>query len=81
MYAKIEKIKILPNYIIETLFKTGELKTYDFKPLFKKYPTFLDLKDINIFKNATIEPGGYAISWGPSLDISATEIFNNGKNE
>ena len=79
MYSKIEKIEILPNYIIKALFKTGELKTYDFKPIFKKYPPFMNLQDINTFKNAKIEPGGYAISWNEALDISATEIFNNGK--
>ena len=79
MYAQIEKIEILPNYTIKALFKSGDLKTYDFKPLFKKYPNFLDLKNINLFKSAKIEPGGYAISWNEVMDISATEIFNNGK--
>lgn len=78
MFIKIKNIKILPDYIIKAKFEHDVVKTYDFKPLFEKYPVFEPLKNESLFAQANIDCGGYGLMWTDDIDIDASEIWYNG---
>lgn len=78
MFFKIKNIKILPSFLIKAQFVNNVIKTYDFKPLFEKYPVFTALKHEPFFKQAVVDCGGYGIKWNDDIDIDASEIWYNG---
>lgn len=78
MFFKIKSIEILPNFIIRANFENNVIKTYDFKPLFEKYPVFEPLKQKSFFNRAVVDCGGYGIKWNDDIDIDAAEIWHNG---
>ncbi|MBQ9236134.1 MAG: putative addiction module antidote protein [Alphaproteobacteria bacterium] len=78
MFIKIKKIEILPDYAIKATFDHDVVKTYDFKPLFDKYPVFEPLKNETFFANAVIDCGGYGLMWTDDIDIDAGELWYNG---
>ncbi len=79
MFFKIKTIEILSNFLIEAKFVNDVVKTYDFKPLFDKYPVFAPLKQSSFFGQAVVDCGGYGIKWNDDIDIDAAEIWYNGK--
>jgi hypothetical protein len=76
-YPKIKKVEVLENYFLRIFFDTGEIKIYDFKPNFQ-YEIFSKLKDYSIFKNITVDIGGYGISWNDDCDLSEQELYLKG---
>jgi len=40
---------------------------------------FAPLKNPAFFKNVSIEPGGYAISWSSEIDLSEHELWQHGE--
>lgn len=76
-YPKIKKVEVLENYFLRVFFDTGEIKIYDFKPNFQ-YEIFSQLKDYSIFKNITVDIGGYGISWNDVCDLSEQELYLKG---
>lgn len=40
---------------------------------------FAPLKNGAIFKNISIEPGGYSVSWGSEIDLSEHELWQHGE--
>lgn len=78
MHYKIKSIEILPDYKIKALFDGGVVKMYDFKQLIRSHKAFEPLMEKELFNQATLDCGGYGISWSDDLDIDASEIWNNG---
>lgn len=78
MHYKIKSIVILPDYKIKALFDGGVAKIYDFNRLIQSHKAFEPLRDKELFDQATLDCGGYGISWTDDLDIDASEIWNNG---
>lgn len=76
-YPKIKKVEVLEDYFLRVFFGTGEIKIYDFKPNFQ-YEIFSQLKDYSIFKNITVDIGGYGISWNDDCDLSEQELYLKG---
>lgn len=76
-YPKIKKVEVLEDYLLRVFFSTGEIKIYDFKPNFQ-YEIFSQLKDYSIFKNITVDIGGYGISWNDDCDLSEQELYLKG---
>ena len=79
MFYKVESVDALDNYLLLITFQNGIKKKYDIKPLFEKWKEFKTLyNNLVLFKNVKVETGGYGISWNDNLDISCTELWDNG---
>ncbi|MDR0646339.1 MAG: DUF2442 domain-containing protein [Elusimicrobiota bacterium] len=79
MFYKVKKIKALDNFILEAEFLNGVKKTYDVKPLFKRWPVFKDLKNIpGLFKNVHVDMGGFGIAWNENIDLACEELWEGG---
>ncbi|MBM6876408.1 DUF2442 domain-containing protein [Fusobacterium mortiferum] len=61
----------------QVFFDNREIKIYDFKPNFQ-YEIFSQLKDYSIFKNLTVDIGGYGISCNDDCDLSEKELYLKG---
>jgi hypothetical protein len=80
IFHKAVFVKPLKDFILGIVFEDGSVKTYDVCPLFSKWEAFLDLRDSPcLFMQVKIESGGYAISWNDEIDLSCTELRDNGK--
>ncbi|MBK1719419.1 DUF2442 domain-containing protein [Thiocystis violacea] len=66
------------GHFLVVLFSNGERKRYDINRLASS-EMFFPLKNPAFFKNVSIEPGGYAVSWNSEIDISEYEIWEHGE--
>jgi hypothetical protein len=41
---------------------------------------FAPLQNEAFFRNVSVEPGGYAVSWNSEIDISEFELWKHGRN-
>lgn len=79
MYSvKVVEAVPLDNMEVLVFFEDGKTKKFDVKPLLADYPEFEELKNPDIFRLLTVEPGGYGISWNADLDCSEGELYENG---
>ena len=79
MYHKIEEVKVLPDYFIETRFLGGAVKKYDVKKLFIEFPQFRRFEnDMELFVDIQVDVGGYGVSWNDELDLDAETIWEDG---
>ncbi|MBQ8823380.1 MAG: DUF2442 domain-containing protein [Lachnospiraceae bacterium] len=79
MYHRIETVKVLPDYFIETRFLGGEVKKYDVKKLFVEFPQFRQFEnDMELFTDVRVDIGGYGVSWNDDLDLDADTIWEDG---
>lgn len=79
MFHKVKNVSPLPDFKLSVQFSEGITKLYDIKPLFKKIPQFLHLKDHEEeFNNVSVDVGGYGIIWGDDLDLSCDELWEHG---
>lgn len=61
-------------------FDDGIIKEYSVAELMKKNKTFKAFeKNPSLFQKAKIDTGGYGIVWNDNIDLSANEIWANGK--
>lgn len=82
MFHKIIDVKPLSNYFLEVTFENGEIKSYDVKPLFNKWPIFQCLRDeLSLFEQVKVDVGGYGISWNDEIDLSCNELYENGNQK
>lgn len=79
MFHKIKNVMPLNGYKLNVQFSEGITKEYDVKPLFKRFEIFNDLKKDDLFKEAHVGPGGYAVIWNDSIDIACDELYAKGK--
>ena len=75
-YPTIASVKVLENYRLLIKFSSNEERIYDMTSWLEK-PAFASLKSYQVFKNITIEKGGYAVSWNEELDLSEYELWKN----
>lgn len=79
MHHRIEEVKVLPDYYIETRFLGGTVKKYDVKKLFIEFPQFKRFEnDMELFMDIQVDMGGYGISWNDELDLDAETIWEDG---
>lgn len=79
-YPKIESVKALPSKTLQVLFKTGDVRYYDCRPLLKEEP-FTALQNESLFQAAKAEKHGYAVVWNDEIDLSESEIWIHGRIE
>ena len=68
------------NYLLRTVFITGDIRIYDCKPLLNK-DSFKPLKNENYFRTVKVDAGGYGIFWDDEIDIAESELWINGQIE
>jgi len=66
------------GHFLIVVFSNGTRRKYDIDRL-AKYEMFLPLRNPSFFKNVSVEPGGYAVSWNSEIDISEYEIWQHGE--
>ncbi|GAB3282215.1 DUF2442 domain-containing protein [Parahaliea aestuarii] len=74
---RVTAVEALSNYLLLVHFDNARQRKYDLKPLLAK-PLFAELKNPRIFRQVSVEPGGYAVSWETGADISEYELWRNG---
>lgn len=80
MTHRVKSVKALDNFIIETTFINGDVKSYDIKNLFSYLPQFKVFEnDIELFKSVKVDLGGYGIVWNDELDLDAHTIWEDGE--
>lgn len=79
MFHKIKNVSPLPDFKLSVQFCEGVTKLYDVKPLFKRLPVFVSLKEHpDIFGGVSVDVGGYGIVWDDELDLSCDELWEHG---
>ena len=80
MFHKVNNVETLPNCVLSVKFAEGITKTYDLKPIMKKWKQFSALKeDVTLYEGVKVDQGGYGISWNDELDLDCNELYYNGK--
>ena len=67
------------DYTLVVEFDNRQKKQFDITPLLKR-TIFTPLKNPALFKAVKVEPGGYAVTWSSSIDISEYELWRHGKD-
>ena len=78
MFYKIKTLKACDDLTLHAIFTNGIEKVYDIRKMFSVYKPMKALEDINLFKQARLSPGGYAVEWNDDLDLDASEIWEDG---
>ena len=76
---KIQSAQAINEHILVVEFNNHQKKQYDIRPLLSK-EIFEPLKNLALFKSVQVEPGGYALVWNDSIDISENEIWQHGQS-
>lgn len=72
--------KMLSDHLLWGEFRDGSESIYDAGELVEKYAPFQELlNDFALFSSVKVDAGGYGISWNNDLDLSAEELWNNGR--
>lgn len=78
MFHKIKKVETLSNKMLKVEFENNKIKYYNMKNIIEKIKEFEILNNENIFNNAQVDKGGYAVIWNDDLDIDCEELYQNG---
>lgn len=80
MVHRIRKVRVIEDRILRVIFQSGQAVDYNVRDLCPNYPQFKKLvRNNNLFQQVQVDTGGYGISWNDELDLSAEEIWENGK--
>ncbi|MBM3124953.1 MAG: DUF2442 domain-containing protein [Chloroflexi bacterium] len=74
---RILAVQALENKRLLVKFANGLEKVYDCMPLIERFKAFKLLEEEGFFKQVTVDPGGYGISWSDEVDISEFELWTN----
>ena len=79
-YPKIESVKALRSKTLKVIFKSGDIRFYDCRPLLKEEP-FTALQNEALFRAVKADEHGYAVVWNDEIDLSESEIWIHGRTE
>jgi hypothetical protein len=80
VYPKIESVRALRSKTLKVVFKSGDIRYYDCRPLLKEEP-FKALQNEALFRAVKAEEHGYAVVWNDEIDLSESEIWIHGRTE
>ncbi|MFC1735620.1 DUF2442 domain-containing protein [Candidatus Hydrogenedentota bacterium] len=78
IYPKIALVVAQPEKRLLVTFENGIRKQYDCKPLLRT-ETFRPLAEDWLFNCVQADPGGYGVSWNEEIDLSESELWENGR--
>ncbi len=78
MFHKAINLEFLSGTSITVTFQDGNVKEYDMKNLFSKYPQLKALENRNLFLSGRLQ-GSYGIVWTDELDVETETIYEEGK--
>lgn len=78
MFHKAIELRFLEGTALEVLFQTGEVKRYDMRVLFPKYPQLQALEDRSLFLSGKLI-GPYGIIWNDELDVETETVYEDGE--
>ena len=79
MFYKVQDVKPLSEYKLLVVFRNGERKIYDVKPLFELWEPFRSLaSDDGLFEKVRVDMGGYGIVWNDDIDLHCNELYAGG---
>ena len=78
MFHKAIELRFMEGTALEVTFQTGEVKRYDMRALFPKYPQLTALEDRALFLSGKLM-GPYGIIWNEDLDIETETIYEDGE--
>ena len=76
---RVTAVEPLPGHVLRVCFEGGAVKHYDVKPLLH-LPMFQPLRDTDLFREARVVSGGYAVVWNADIDISEYELWQHGES-
>ena len=76
---RIQSVSATEGHILLVQFSDGTRKSYDVAPLTQR-EMFAPLMNEAFFRNVSVEPGGYAVSWNSEIDISEFELWQHGQS-
>ena len=80
VFHLIRSLSCASDYRLIAQFDDGTVKEYCVKRLFSKHEAFKEFeKKPQLFSKAKIDAGGFGVVWNENLDLSANEIWANGK--
>ena len=77
-YPKVKFVAPSEDRCLLVIFDNGMRKLYDCKPLLKT-EVFASLKNDWLFRSVQADSGGYGISWSEEIDLSESELWENGQ--
>lgn len=78
MFHQAIGLRLLEGTSLEVCFQDGEVKQYDMKKLFPKYPQLRQLENRSVFLMGRLV-GTYGIVWTDDLDIEIETIYEDGE--
>ena len=79
MFHKLNRIKVLPGYMLWAEFKDVKEDIYDISRQPEINSVFCTLvQNPELFAQVRIDPGGYGVSWNNDLDLEAEELWQCG---
>lgn len=80
VFHLIRSLSTKPNMKLVAQFDDGTIKEYDVAQLKTKHIEFREFDtNTSLFAKAKIDTGGFGVIWNEDLDLSANEIWANGK--
>ena len=74
----VTAVEPLADHVLRVCFEGGTVKHYDVKPLLH-LAMFQPLHDADLFREARVVSGGYAVAWNADIDISEYELWQHGE--
>lgn len=79
MSIKVKNVFPIKNMLLHVLFENDIVKAYDINQLIDEFPIYKELLDNDpLFNQVHVDCGGHAIAWNEDIDISETELWENG---
>lgn len=76
-YPKVKSVEVATGRRLLVTFGNGVRKIYDCTPLLED-PEFQALREEWFFRMVRADLGGYGASWSDDLDLSESELWENG---
>ena len=76
MTPDVVKVDMLPDYCLEAVFESGEVRWFDMKP-YLGFPAFAALKKDGLFMRAHVACG--TVVWNDDIDLSPDTLYLCGK--
>lgn len=78
MFHRITDLAVEPGMRLRVRFANGVTRLYDASPLPDRLPAFSALRKPEVFSMASVDVGGYGITWNDEVDLSSNELWEHG---